>query len=165
MSELIALNVAATPMEKFHEYLVTRGMRMTRERAILVEEVFASHEHFDAEQLVERLSRRRDSRRVSRSTVFRTLRQLVEAGLLRCVARQDGREVYEHDYGYPQHDHLICRKCGSLTEFYNSGIRDILEDVAREHGFRMEGHRLEVSGLCDNCCRPPTTRPEKLNLL
>jgi Fur family ferric uptake transcriptional regulator len=165
MSEFLALNVAATPLEKFQEYLVTRGMRMTRERAILVEEVFASHEHFDAEQLVERLSRRHDSRRVSRSTVFRTLRQLVEAGLLRSVARQDGREVYEHDYGYPQHDHLICRKCGSLTEFHNSDIRDILEEVARAHGFRMEGHRLEVSGLCDNCCRPPTTRPEKLNLL
>lgn len=165
MSDFTALNVSATPMEKFQEYLVTRGMRMTRERAILVEEVFASHEHFDAEQLVDRLSRRSDSRRVSRSTVFRTLRQLVEAGLLRSVARQDGREVYEHDYGYPQHDHLICRKCGSLTEFHNSEIRDILEEVAREHGFRMEAHRLEVSGLCDDCCRPPTTRPEKLNLL
>ncbi|MBX3439396.1 MAG: transcriptional repressor [Planctomycetaceae bacterium] len=165
MSELTALNVAATPIEKFQEFLVTRGMRMTRERNIIVEEVFASHEHFDAEQLVEQLSRRRDSRRVSRSTVFRTLRQLVEAGLLRSVARQDGREVYEHDYGYPQHDHLICRKCGTLIEFHNSQIRDILEEVARERGFRMEAHRLEVTGLCDNCCRPPASRPKKLNLL
>src|SRR5690606_15477061 len=142
MSELAALSVSATPMEKFQEFLVTRGKRMTRERNIIVEEVFASHEHFDAEQLVDRLSRRRDGRRVSRSTVFRTLGQLVEAGLLRSVARQDGREVYEHDYGYPQHDHLICRKCGSLIEFHNSDIRDILEEVARERGFRMEDHRL-----------------------
>ncbi|MGE4003544.1 MAG: Fur family transcriptional regulator, partial [Planctomycetaceae bacterium] len=102
MSELTALNVSATPMEKFQEFLDTRGKRMTRERNIIVEEVFASHAHFDAEQLVEQLSRRRDSRRVSRSTVFRTLGQLGEAGLLRSVARQDGREVYEHDYGSPQ---------------------------------------------------------------
>ncbi len=164
MSELSATNVSATPMEKFQEYLVTRGMRMTRERSIIVEEVFASHAHFDAEQLVEQLSRRQD-RRVSRSTVYRALEQLVEAGLLRSVARQDGREVYEHDYGYPQHDHLICRKCGSLTEFHNSEIRNILEEVAREHGFRMDSHRLEVTGLCNDCCRPPETRPEKLNLL
>ena len=164
MSELSALNVSATPMEKFQEYLVTRGMRMTRERAIIVEEVFSAHEHFDAEQLINQVSRRQDTR-PSRSTVYRALEQLVEAGLLRSVARQDGREVYEHDYGYPQHDHLICRKCGSLTEFHNSEIREILVEVAREHGFRMEGHRLEVAGLCKDCCGPPETRPDKLNLL
>ncbi|MEZ6049820.1 MAG: transcriptional repressor [Planctomycetaceae bacterium] len=165
MTELTVPNVSVTPMEKFQEFLVTRGKRRTRERTIIVEEVFADHEHFDAEQLINRVSQRHDSRRVSRSTVYRTLEQLVEAGLLRSVARQDSREVYEHDYGYPQHDHLICRKCGTLIEFYNSKIRDILAEVARKHGFRMDGHRLEVSGLCDECCRPPQTRPEKLNLL
>jgi Fur family ferric uptake transcriptional regulator len=127
--------------------------------------VFASHQHFDADQLVERLTRRHDGRRVSRSTVYRALSQLVDAGLLRSIARQDGRDVYEHDYGYPGHDHLICRRCGSLTEFRNTQIREFLEDVAAEHGFRMEGHRLEVMGLCDACCHPPETRPKKLNLL
>lgn len=165
MSEMIAPAVSVSPMEKFQEYLVTRGKRMTRERTIIVEEVFADHEHFDADQLITRVSQRQDTRRVSRSTVYRTLEQLVEAGLLRSVARQDGREVYEHDYGYPQHDHLICRKCGTLIEFRNSEIKEILTEVARERGFRMEGHRLEVSGLCNDCCRPPQTRPEKLNLL
>jgi Fur family ferric uptake transcriptional regulator len=85
--------------------------------------------------------------------------------MLRRVARQDDRDVYEHDYGYPQHDHLICRKCGSLTEFRNTRIRDILQQVATEHGFRMDSHRLEVTGICNDCCRPPETRPDKLNLL
>ncbi|MCA9076638.1 MAG: transcriptional repressor [Planctomycetaceae bacterium] len=165
MSELVAPAVSVSPMEKFQEYLVTRGKRMTRERTIIVEEVFADHEHFDADQLISRVSQRQDTRRVSRSTVYRTLEQLVEAGLLRSVARQDGREVYEHDYGYPQHDHLICRKCGTLIEFRNSEIKEILAEVARDRGFRMEGHRLEVTGLCNDCCRPPQTRPEKLNLL
>ncbi len=165
MSEMTVPNVSVTPMKKFQEYLVTRGKRMTRERTIIVEEVFAAHEHFDADQLISLASQRHDGRRVSRSTVYRTLKELVEAGLLRSVARQDGREVYEHDYGYPQHDHLICRKCGTLIEFHNSEISDILAEVARERGFRMEGHRLEVMGLCDDCCRPPQTRPEKLNLL
>lgn len=165
MSELAAIDVSVSPTEKFREYLATRGLRMTRERSIIVEEVFDSHEHFDADQLVERLTRRRDGKRVSRSTVYRALTQLVDAGMLRRVARQDDRDVYEHDYGYPQHDHLICRKCGTLTEFRNTQIRTLLEQVAAEHGFRMEGHRLEVSGLCDDCCRPPDSRPEKLNLL
>jgi Fur family transcriptional regulator, ferric uptake regulator len=163
MSELAALDVSVSPAEKFREYLATRGKRMTRERSTILEAVFAEHDHFDAEQLARQLDD--GPGRVSRSTVYRTLEQMVEAGMLRSVARQDGRNVYEHDYGYPEHDHLICRKCGSLTEFHNNEIRRILERVAADRGFRMEGHRLEVTGLCDNCCRPPETRPEKLNLL
>lgn len=163
MSELAALDVSVSPAEKFREYLATRGKRMTRERSTIVDAVFAEHDHFDADQLCQQLNKGPD--RVSRSTVYRALDQMVEAGILRSVARQDGRNVYEHDYGYPQHDHLICRKCGSLTEFHNTDIRELLEPVAAAHGFRMEGHRLEVTGLCNNCCRPPESRPEKLNLL
>jgi len=151
-------------VEKYREFLASKGLRMTRERAIVVEEIFSSHEHFDAEQLIERLAHSRD-KRVSRSTTYRALKNLEEAGLIRKVARQDNREIYEHDYGYPQHDHLICRRCGTLIEFHNEAINDVLEEVAQRHGFRMEGHRLEVSGLCDRCSRPPETRPKKLNLL
>ncbi|MEZ5945015.1 MAG: transcriptional repressor [Planctomycetaceae bacterium] len=155
------VEVSVSPMEKFREFLLTKNLRMTRERATIVEEVFSSHEHFEAEQLVQRLA----EQRVSRSTGYRTVKLLEEAGLIRKVARQDSRDVYEHDYGYPQHDHLICKKCGELIEFHLHEIGELLETVARKHGFRMEGHRLEVFGLCDKCCRPPKTRPKKLNLL
>lgn len=159
------LDSSISPVEKYREFLATKGLRLTRERSIIVEEVFASHNHFDAEQLVQRLAQRTDGRRVSRSTVYRSLILLEEAGMLRKVARQDDRDVYEHEYGYPQHDHLICKKCGTLFEFHNEGISELLEEIARQHGFRMEGHRLEVSGLCTACSRPPATRPKKLNLL
>jgi Fur family ferric uptake transcriptional regulator len=154
VSDLGVIDVAVSPEEKYREYLATKGLRMTRERAIFVQEVFASHEHFDADQLVQRLNRK-DSRRISRSTVYRHLSSLEEAGLIRKVARQDGREVYEHDYGYPQHDHFICNKCGTLIEFHNEAISGLVEQIARDYGFRMEGHRS----------RPPDTRPKKLNLL
>lgn len=160
MSELDSLNVAVTPVEKLREYLATKGQRLTSEREMVVSEVFASHQHFDAEDLVARLSRR-----VSRSTVYRCLSLLVEAGLIRPIARQDDRELYEHDYGYPQHDHLICSRCGNLSEFRNEEISRLLEIISIDHAFRMEAHRLEVYGLCQKCSRPPTTRPQKLNLL
>jgi Fur family transcriptional regulator, ferric uptake regulator len=92
------------------------------------------------------------------------LRLMVEAGLLRRVARPNGREVYEHDYGYPQHDHFICGQCGELVEFRNEQISDILEEVASRYGFRVSGHRLEVYGLCEKCSRPQR-RHSKLDLL
>lgn len=159
------VTVAVSPAEKYREYLATKGLRLTRERSIIIEEVFASHEHFDAEQLIGRLAQRTDGTRVSRSTIYRSLLQLEEAGLIRKVARQEDRDVFEHDYGYPQHDHLICSKCGTLIEFQADAISQLLSEVASRHGFRMDGHRLEVTGLCDACCRPPASRPKKLNLL
>jgi Fur family ferric uptake transcriptional regulator len=165
VSELSALEVAVSPAEKFREYLATRGHRLTQERSFVVDAVFASHEHFDAEQLVESLAHRNDSRRVSRATVYRTLTMLEEAGLLRKVARTNDRDVYEHDYGYPQHDHLICGKCGELIEFPAEQISELVEQVAAEHNFRLTGHRLEVYGTCAACNRPKQRRHGKLDLL
>jgi Fur family ferric uptake transcriptional regulator len=165
VSDLAAVEVAVSPADKFREYLAMNGMRLTRERETIVEEVFASHEHFDTDQLVSRLGGRTDGRRVSRATVYRTLEDMVKAGLLRKVARTQNREVFEHDYGYPQHDHLICSKCGTLTEFENAPLAQILDSVAGEHGFRMTGHRLEVYGLCAECSRPPRARHRKLDMI
>lgn len=160
VSELGTVDVAVSPIDKFREYLATRGLRLTRERSTIVEEVFSTHDHFDTDQLVSRLSNR-----VSRSTVYRRLNEMVDAGLLRRVARANGREVYEHDYGYPQHDHLICHKCGKLTEFRNAGLSKSLDVIADEHGFRRTGHRLEVYGLCAECSRPPRVRHRKLDMI
>ncbi|MSR59902.1 MAG: transcriptional repressor [Planctomycetaceae bacterium] len=165
MSDLAAVEVAISPAGKFREYLALNGKRLTRERETIVEEVFSTHDHFDTDQLVSRVSNRTDGRRVSRATVYRTLLEMIGAGLLRKVARSQNREVFEHDYGYPQHDHLICSKCGSLTEFENAPLSRLLESVADEHAFRMTGHRLEVYGLCSECSRPPRMRHRKLDMI
>ena len=146
------------PLEK------SKGKKFTGERKILVEQVFSSHEHFDAESLVAKLERRTDGSAVSRSTIYRTLKQLVEAGLLRKMTLGN-RDVYEHDYGYPQHDHLICGECGSLTEFPATEISKVVSAVSATHGFRQSGHRLEVYGPCDECCRGSRGRHPKLDML
>ena len=155
MTELSSIDVAVSPIDKFKEYLATRGKRLTREKSIIVDEIFSSHDHFDADQLIERLTSRKDGTRVSRPTVYRTLSDLEEAGLIRKVAQAGRRDIYEHDYGYPQHDHFICSKCKELIEFENDEVSKLLEDVAAQHGFLMEGHRMEVYGICRDCRRPP----------
>ncbi len=165
VSDLGRVEVSATPKEKFAEYLATRKMRLTAEREEIVDEVFSHHEHFDAEELVVRLTSKSRGRRVSRSTVYRTLNSLEEAGLLRKVARTNDREIYEHDYGYPQHDHLICRVCGELEEFRNEAISDLLRAQSESAGFLMEGHRLEVSGVCLKCRRAPVRSHRKLDMV
>lgn len=165
MSDLVATNVAVTPVDKFREFLLTKKMRLTPEREAVVTAIYATHEHFDAELWIESLAGRGGSMQASRSTVYRTLNLLQEAGLIRKVARAHDREVYEHDYGYPQHDHLICKKCGDMIEFPNEMISGFLEDIAAEHGFRMSGHRLEVEGICSKCSRPPERLHRKLDMI
>ena len=108
--------VALSPRDRFVEYLQSRGMRITQQRLALVDHVFSRHEHFDAEQLMEQLPLSGQPGHVSRPTVYRTLGEFVDAGLLRKFVL-NGRSVYEHDYGYPQHDHLHCEQCGTMIEF------------------------------------------------
>ncbi|MCP4189871.1 MAG: transcriptional repressor [Planctomycetaceae bacterium] len=146
------VQVALSPLERFEEYLQSKGKRFTQQRRSLMEHVFKRHEHFDAEDLIDELSRISTPQRVSRPTVYRTLRELVDAGLLRQMTL-GGRAVYEHDYGYPQHDHLHCQKCNKLIEFRSEEVQEFSRRVAREHEFRATGHRLIISGICQECGR------------
>jgi len=144
------VQVALTPLERFEEFLQSRGKRITQQRRVLVAEVFKRHDHFDADDLILHLNEVLGARQVSRPTVYRTLAELVEAGLLRNMVL-GGRAVYEHDYGYPQHDHLHCQKCNKLIEFHSDEVAKIRDAVAREHQFRVTGHRLIISGVCNEC--------------
>ena len=132
------VEVALTPRERFEEFLQSKGKRATQQRRIIVDLVFKRHDHFDAEDLIAQLGRVTAARRVSRPTVYRTLSELVDAGLLRSMAL-GGRTVYEHDYGYPQHDHLYCQKCHKLIEFKSDEVAQIGEELERQYQFRVTG--------------------------
>ncbi|MEM6654916.1 MAG: Fur family transcriptional regulator [Planctomycetota bacterium] len=144
------VKVALTPLERFEEYLQSKEKRMTQPRRTLIEHVFARHEHFDADELIESLSNETGPSRVSRATIYRALEEMVEAGLLRKMTLGN-RAVYEHDYGYPQHDHLHCKECDALIEFRSDELLELREAAARQHGFRVTGHRLIITGVCEEC--------------
>lgn len=144
------VEVALAPQERFEEFLQSRGKRVTQQRRIIVNEVFKRHDHFDAEDLIAHLGSFSQGGRASRPTVYRTLSELVDAGLLRSMTL-GGRTVYEHDYGYPQHDHLHCQKCNKLIEFRSDEVAQIGEVLARQYQFRVTGHRLIFTGICADC--------------
>jgi len=149
---LRSVRVVLTPLERFAEFLRTRGKRLTMQRRLIVEQVFSHHDHFDAEELLEHLQQMIARRKVSRPTVYRTLAELGEAGLLKKMTL-GGRNVYEHDYGYPQHDHLYCQSCNRLIEFHSQEIARLCARVAQEYDFEIASHRLFVIGRCAECRR------------
>ncbi len=158
------VEVALTPRERFEEYLQSRGKRITQQRTLLVEVVFRHHDHFDADDVIEKLARLDEGKGLGRATVYRTLNELVEAGLLRKMVL-GGRAVYEHDYGYPQHDHLYCRECNKLIEFRSDEMNELCDAVAGEHKFRVNGHRLIIMGTCFECRTTRHRRKSPLDLI
>ena len=145
-----SVETSLSPQERFEEFLQARGKRVTRQRRVIVDYVAGRHEHFDAEQLLVDLRKTPAGSRASRPTVYRTLAEMVDAGLLKKMVL-DGRAVYEHDYGYPQHDHLYCTGCRRLIEFSSDELARIRDTVAARHQFRAQSHRLIVTGLCLDC--------------
>src|SRR5687767_8849556 len=152
------VEVAQTPQQRFEEFLQSRGKRITQPRRIIIDQVFSHHDHFDADELLAQLRSSGHTRQASRPTVYRTLTELVDAGLLRKMTL-GGRFVYEHDYGYPQHDHLYCQKCEKLIEFSSDEVKQIRDAVARQHNFRVVSHRLIINGICADCSKP--ARPKR----
>lgn len=154
---LPAVAVSQSPEDKFREYLTSRGRPQcyTGQQRDLVRFIFSQHNHFDADQLIDAV--KKEHFRVSRATVYRTLAKLVDAGMLRRM--EIGlRTVYEHDYGYPQHEHLYCQQCGKMIEFQRAAIVAIIDEVCRQQGFRSSGHTLIVRGLCAECNRARVTK-------
>lgn len=158
---LTPLAVSESPEEKFREFLEIRGEKLTEPRRTLVRHIFDSHKHFDADELVADL--RAAGRSVSRSTVYRSLKLMVDAGLLR-EFRLTNRTVYEHNYGYPSHDHLHCTECGKIVEFRNDEVRRIRDAICQEQGFRPAEHRFVISGVCASCARSRSRR-RRLDLI
>ena len=139
-------------------------MRMTKPQRLLIEHVFSRHDHFDADALMEQLPARGETGRIGRATIYRTLSKFVEAGLLRSFTL-DGRAVYEHDYGYPQHDHLHCTQCQRLFEFQSEDLLTLRTAVAREHKFRVTGHRFIVSGVCEECQKSRRRNNRRMDMI
>lgn len=147
---LPAVAVSQSPEEKFREFLASRPTprRYTQPQREILRHVFAHHQHFDTAQLLDNLQQAGAT--VSRPTVYRTLAELVEAGLLRKI-EIGRRTVYDHDYGYPWHEHLVCDECGDIVEFQHPAIEAALREVASQYQFREAGHTLVVRGVCAQC--------------
>jgi Fur family ferric uptake transcriptional regulator len=160
---LPAVQVSQSPEDKFREYLASRPrvQRFTGQQRDLVQHIFMRHHHFTTEQLIKDLSSA--GLNISRATVYRTLSKLVDAGLLRKL--ELGTDTYyDHDYGYPQHEHLVCEHCKRLIEFQHHAIEAAIREVAAQNQFQFSGHTLLIRGVCLECNRPRATK-RRLDLI
>jgi len=132
------------PVKTLEELCAERGMRMTEQRRVIVRIIETSEDHPDVEELYRR-SVKVDAK-ISISTVYRTVKLFEDAGLLARHDFRDGRSRYE-TVPEEHHDHLIDLKSGEVIEFHSPEIEALQERIAREHGFKLVDHRLELYGI------------------
>ncbi len=138
--------MAASPENapsRIEQLCAEQGLRMTGQRRVIAQVLSAAHDHPDVEEVYRRANA--VDPRISLSTVYRTLRLFEAKGILERHDFGAGRGRYE-EATRRHHDHLIDIETGKVIEFRNEEIEQIQERIARELGFSLVGHKLELYG-------------------
>ncbi|MSR22598.1 MAG: transcriptional repressor [Gemmatimonadetes bacterium] len=134
----------------FGRYLREHGLPVTPQRQAVAEVVFSSTEHLSVDDIERKL--REGGERIGKATIYRTLDLLVRSKLVAERDFNEGFKRYEHRLSrQPEHEHLICQRCGGVTEFKSEEIQAIQVHIAGRFGFRPTRHKLEIYGLCASC--------------
>ena len=137
--------------EVFLKHIQKQGLKRTAQRDLILDVFLQTEGHLSGDDLY-RLVREKDQS-VGQTTVYRTLRLLTDAGLAREVRFGDGRAHYEHNYKHQHHDHMICKECGKIIEFYSPELEAIQDAMAAKHRFELTSHLLRMIGICAECRR------------
>ena len=136
---------------RFQEFLQQQGLKLTSERTALIREIFSTHYHFEADELLFKMKEK--NVKISRATVYRTLELLVKSGMVRRVHLGEDHYHYEHVTGNSHHDHLICTVCGGVIEFHDEELERLQLAICARKKFTPTFHNLQILGLCDSCRR------------
>ena len=129
--------------------LSQQGYRVTGPRRALVRLIAGRKVRFTAADLEEDVARATPA--VGRATVFRTLELLLSLGLVERVHTEgEGRDAYVVAEEV-HHHHLVCSRCGVVTEVTGCMVDDLVSSLARAADFQVEGHWMEIVGLCRRC--------------
>jgi len=134
-----------TDQDRIEALCKTHGLRMTGPRRVIAKVLAEAHDHPDVEELHRRAAA--IDPKIALSTVYRTVRLLVEQGILERHEFRDGRARYE-SAEHEHHDHLIDVTTGAVIEFQSPEIEALQAEIAAKLGYRIVGHRLQLF------CRP-----------
>lgn len=157
--DTIGHDLSALDREKVHAafeaYLTKLGLRQTKQRRSILDALMILGPHVDAETITAQ-ARKVDSS-IGLATVYRALQLMTESGVL--VERQFGRDRAQFevvDATNEHHDHLICKQCGAIIEFYDDELERLQETISLRLGFTLVHHRMELFANClkpENCAR------------
>lgn len=131
-------------LQGFVDELRDQGIKITAPRYRVIESLAGRERNFTAEELAAELPA------IGRATVYRTLRLLLDRGLLCRVILGDGSVCYRLSH-QAHHHHLVCVHCGATEDIHLEDVETVLQKVRNATEYEVVGHRLEVYGFCANC--------------
>ncbi len=132
--------------DQFRTRMKEDGLRCTSERIAVLQEIYRSDTHLDADELFVKLKNRGVG--ISRATVYHTLDLLLKFHLVSRTDLGHKHTHYEKAYGVENHLHMVCSECGKVIEISDPSISDMLENLCRKNGFEPESLTLQLFGKC-----------------
>lgn len=138
----------STSVDRSRRDLAATGLRITSQRAIILDIIKRSEPHLDADEIYRRA--RKKEPRISLSTVYRSLLRFKEMGLVEEYHFDESHHHYEVK-PTSTHHHLVCLSCGRVIEFDYDLVRQIEENVPETRGFEITETELRINGYCSGC--------------
>ena len=129
----------------YSDFLKKNKMFFTNERAQLLEFIFDQKGHFSADELL--FEMQKGNIKVSRATLYRSLSQMVEAGILAESDFGHGHTHYEVSLGSKPHVHLICTESGDIREVHSQKLEDAINELVAKEGFRIKRYQIQLFGI------------------
>ncbi len=139
----------SSKISRLNTYLEEKGLKRTLQREIITKIFLSSDTHIGLDNIL--IKARRKNPKIGSTTVYRTMKLLVDCGLATPRQFGDGRTQYENLPEDDHHDHIICLKCSRIEEFHNQQIEDLQLKMADSLGFKVLTHKLEIYGYCSAC--------------
>ena len=137
-------------LERFKRVLRDNGLKYTKQREVLLQTLYNNSEHFTPEQLYLYIKERHPGLNVGIATVYRSLNLLEESGMVTSISFGAQGKKFELA-NKPHHDHIICRHCGVIVEFEDQVIEKRQLTIAKDNGFKLTGHIMQLYGVCSEC--------------
>ncbi|HEX9116977.1 MAG TPA: Fur family transcriptional regulator [Anaerolineae bacterium] len=129
--------------------LQAQGMRLTAQRAVILEDLFHQRGHRTAEAIYNNVKPRLPG--LNLATVYRTLEMLHAARVIAAFDGRDGLTEYELVAPHDGHHHLLCRECGAELDLAAAPIERLRTEICAQFGFEADLEHLIITGLCQTC--------------
>jgi Fur family transcriptional regulator, ferric uptake regulator len=139
------------PVEGIQGSLKRQGIRLTRQRRVLLDLIDKAGSHLDADQLY--LLAKQQDPKINRVTVYRTLKMLKQGQLVDelDLMHYEGDQHYYETRSKQEHAHVVCLRCGKVEEFYGEPLQRLRAQVESNLGYQILVARTEIGGYCSNC--------------
>ena len=137
-------------LERFKLILKKNALKFTIQREVILKTLYDSDEHLSPEALHRLIQENYPELKIGIATVYRTLSLLEDSDIVTSLSF--GTQGKKYELGAKEHhDHMICTECGDITEFVDEEIEKRQEKIAKEFGFVMKDHSMQIYGICKKC--------------